>query len=102
MRLRADDHTPVTSKVEVGGGFAEVDLSDKKTMWVEDMNTIAYARVNIPIGVGMNTYHLVSGIVRKKKYVKLRTVSGTNVDIGEDLLVLPGTIVLYVPTVTGD
>lgn len=66
MRLRADDHTPVTSKVEVGGGFAEVDLSDKKTMWVEDMNTIAYARVNIPIGVGMNTYHLVSGIVRKK------------------------------------
>lgn len=67
MCLCADDHTPVTSKVEVGGGFAEVDLSNKKTIRLKDMNTVTYARVNISFGVGMETYHPVSGLVRENK-----------------------------------
>lgn len=62
MCFCTDDHTPVTSKVEVGGGFSHVDLPDKHTRWVEDMNTVTHARVEISMGISVNTYHLMSGI----------------------------------------
>lgn len=68
MCFCVDDYMFVISKVEVGGGFVEVDFFNKKIIWVKDMNIVIYVCVNIFFGVGMEIYYLVSGLVWENKW----------------------------------
>jgi hypothetical protein len=74
LSLGADDHPAVARKLEVRAARAQVDLAEELTGGVPDLDTVAAARVDIAVGVSVNT------------------IRGARVDIGKGLPVDPGAV----------
>lgn len=55
LSLASDDHTALTSELEVGSCSTGVDLANELSRWVVDPNTIAAAGVDTTLGVSVHT-----------------------------------------------
>lgn len=74
LGLGADDHPAVARKLKVRAGSAQVDLAEELAGGVPDLDTVAAARVDVAVGVGVHT------------------VRGARVDKGEGLAVVPRAV----------
>ena len=55
LGLGADDHSPLTSELEVRTSGTQVDFTNELTGRVPDMYSVSTSSINIPLGIAVNT-----------------------------------------------
>jgi len=58
--LSADDHSTLSSEVEIRRSGSDVDLPDELTRWIPNLNTITAASIDVAPGVAVDTFSRIS------------------------------------------
>ena len=78
----ADDHSPLTSELEVRTSGTQVDFTNKLTGRVPDVDTIPTASVDVAFGIAVDPY-------RQLHAESVRTIWESDVDESKSLPISP-------------